>query len=154
MLGWFIKCFCLGSNSGILLFLRAEIMSKNERRRTPCLTATGSLAFFRRTLCHKTREQEAVLFRFSEFWSKQGSCSDLNQKAKKQDKLSSPPDSWESQLFSVFLWSAGQRKTEKVDFLRSRGGGNSIFRSVLSFLTERSGTKLGSRTNARRVPCR
>ena len=97
-------------------------MSKNERRRTPCLTVTDSLAFSRRTLCHKTREQEAVLFRFSGFWSKQGSCSDLNRTAQKQEKLSFPPDSAENQLFSVFLWVVRQRKTKKNWFSDESGG--------------------------------
>jgi len=105
------------------LELRAEIMSKNERRRTHCLTATDSLAFSRRTLCHKTREQEAVLFRFSGFWSKQGSCSDLNRKAQKQEKLSFPPRTHKKiNFFQLFFESSVKEKLKKVDFLMSRGG--------------------------------
>ena len=81
-------------------------MSKNERRRTPCLTGTDSLAFFRRTLCHRTREQAAVLFRFSGFWSKQGSCSDLNRKAQKQEKLSFPPPTHQKINFFQFFFES------------------------------------------------
>ena len=119
---------------------------KNERRRSPCLTATDSLAFSRRTLCHKTREQAAVLFRFSGFWSKQGSCSDLNQKAKNKKNWVSPPIHQKINLFKFFFWVVRQRKTEKSLFSDESGGGNSIVRSVVSFSTEGSGTKLGSRT--------
>ena len=122
-------------------------MSKNERRRTPGLTATRSLAFFRRTLCHKTREQEAVLFRFSGFWSKQGSCSDLNQKAKKKRQIEfPPPDSWESQFFQFFFDRRSKKNwknCEKVDFLRSRGGKLNFSLSFWVFRLNARGQNLG-----------
>ena len=139
----------MNSIHSIVAMVRAEIMSKNERRRTPCLTATDSLAFYRRTLCHKTREQAAVLFRFSGFWSKQGSCSDLNRKAKKQEKLSFPPDSSENQLFSVFLWVVRQRKTEKKLIFWWVGGGKLNFSLSRKFFRQNvRGQNLGLETNA------
>ena len=147
----------LGAPRKTCNFLRAEIMSKNERRRTPCLTATDSLAFSRRTLCHKTREQEAVLFRFSGFWSKQGSCSDLNRKAKKQEKLSFPPRLIRKPTLFSFSLSRPSKKNWKKLIFWWVGGGNSFFRSaqVLSreFFDRTFGDKTWVSKQTLRVPC-